>query len=81
VTDCRVRVYVGRIPTVDAFDQMVGKLSAIHSGCGGWRKCALCRADKNRRYYERHREVWHWYGQIRKLRRLRELLCASPTAP
>jgi hypothetical protein len=74
VTDCRVRVYIGRIPTVDAFEHMTATLSKIVQTPEERRRA------KNRRYYERHREVWHWYGQIRKLRRLRDLLCASPTA-
>lgn len=38
------------------------------------------RQAKNRRYYEKNRFIWQWYGEIRKLRKLRDILTGAPHA-
>lgn len=32
------------------------------------------RRERNRDYYERNREIWRWFNEIKKLRALRALL-------
>lgn len=32
------------------------------------------RKERNRDYYERNRQIWHWFEKVRKLRELRQLL-------
>jgi hypothetical protein len=38
------------------------------------------RRAKNRRYYESNKFIWEWYGEIRKLRKLRDILIGGRNA-
>lgn len=53
---------------MDAMKQMAQQLASIPQSPEERRRA------KNRRYYERHREIWQWFNEIRKLRALQALL-------
>lgn len=54
--------------TMDAIKQMAEQLGSIPQTPQERRRA------KNRRYYERHRHIWHMFNEIRKLRALHALL-------
>lgn len=38
------------------------------------------RKERNRDYYERNREIWRWFNEIKKLRALHRLLTGEGNA-
>ena len=63
---------------MDAIEHAVKVLTAPQPTHEEWIKQR--RKERNRDYYERNREIWHWFNEIKKLRALNRLLTGETHA-